>query len=100
MLSALNVLSRDINQMLPLVLQIATYACPIIYPLSRVPDFLRPFYMLNPMAIVIDGYRQVILRGTLPAPEYVALAAVISIAVLFLGVWVFRRLEDQFADVI
>jgi lipopolysaccharide transport system permease protein len=98
--ASLNVITRDIGQMLPLVLQIAAYACPIIYSLTQVPDRLRPILLLNPMVVVIDGYRQVILKGTLPPAEWVALAAAISVATLMIGVSVFRHLEDRFADVI
>lgn len=98
--AALNVFFRDIGQMLPLLLQIATYACPVIYSVSLVPERLRPYYMLNPMAVVIDGYRQVLFKGTLPDPAYTAIAAAISFAVFAIGFLIFRRLEDQFADVI
>ena len=98
--SALNVFFRDIGQMLPLLLQIATYACPIIYSLSLVPERLRPFYMLNPMAVIIDGYRSVLFKGTLPDLGYVAIAAAISLAIFIAGFALFHSLEDQFADVI
>lgn len=100
MASALNVFLRDINQMLPLLLQIAMYACPIIYSVSLVPERLRPFYLLNPMAVIIDGYRSVLFKGVLPDLSYVAIAAAISLAVFMAGFFVFRKLEDQFADVI
>jgi lipopolysaccharide transport system permease protein len=99
--TAINVFSRDIYQMLPLVLQIATYICPIIYPLSQVPERFRPLYLLlNPMAVIIEGYRQVLLHGQLPAPEYVIVAAAISLVVFIVGFSVFRSVEDQFADII
>ena len=98
--SALNVFLRDISQMLPLLLQIAMYACPIIYSISSVPERLRPFYLLNPMAVIIEGYRSVLFKGTLPDFGYVAVAAAVSLAVFIIGFVVFRSLEDQFADVI
>ncbi|RME74317.1 MAG: ABC transporter permease [Chloroflexi bacterium] len=98
--SALNVFYRDIGQMTPLLLQIWMYACPIIYPLSIIPDWIRPFYMLNPMAVIIHSYRQVILQGQAPNWGEVGLAAVISAAVFVGGYLIFKRLEDQFADII
>lgn len=98
--SALNVFQRDIGQVMPLLLQLATYACPIIYPLSQVPASIRPYYMLNPMAVIIDGYRQVIFKGTLPALQDVMIAAAVSLVALILGYVVFRQKEDQFADII
>jgi lipopolysaccharide transport system permease protein len=98
--AAANVFFRDVNQMVPLLLQVWMYACPIIYPLSLLPAWLRPWYLLNPMAGIIDAYRQVIVKGTLPDGQAFGIAAVVSVVVAIAGFAVFRRLEDQFADVI
>ena len=98
--AAINVFYRDVNQMVPLLLQIWMYACPIIYPVSLVPDWLRPWYMLNPMAGVIHAYRQVILKGQLPAWDTVGIAAGVSLIAFALGHLIFKRLEHQFADII
>jgi len=98
--SAINVFYRDVNQMAPLLLQIWMYACPIIYPVSLIPDWLRPWYMLNPMAVIIDAYRSIILKGQLPDMPMVGMAAALSLGIFALGYLVFKHLEDQFADVI
>jgi lipopolysaccharide transport system permease protein len=98
--AATNTFFRDVNQMLPLLLQIWMYACPIVYPLSLVPSRLRPWYLLNPMAGIIDAYRQVIVKGALPDGYALATAAVVSVAIAIAGYATFKRLEDQFADVI
>ena len=98
--AAINVFYRDVKQMLPLLLQIWMYACPIIYPVSMVPDWLRPWYLLNPMAVVIDGYRETILKGQWPAWQGIATAAAVSILIFFAGYLAFERLEGRFADII
>jgi lipopolysaccharide transport system permease protein len=98
--SALNVFLRDITQMVPVMLQLWMYASPVIYPVSVVPEWLRPYYMLNPMAVIIDGYRQCLLQGTLPAWGDVALAGGVSLIILIVGYVMFKNMEDQFADVI
>jgi lipopolysaccharide transport system permease protein len=98
--AAANVFFRDVSQMLPLLLQIWMYACPIIYPLSLLPAWLRPWYVLNPMVGIIDAYRQVMVIGTLPDWHSFGIAAVVSVVVAVTGYATFRRLEDQFADVI
>jgi len=98
--SALNVYYRDVGQMVPVLLQVWMYACPIVYPLSVVPEWLRPLYMLNPMAVIIHGYRQVILMGELPNAYELGLAAVISFVILVGGYRIFKRLEGRFADII
>lgn len=98
--AALNTFFRDVNQILPLLLQIWMYACPIVYPLSLVPSWLRPWYLLNPMAGIIDAYRQIIVKGTAPDWSALGVAAAVSVTVAVVGYVTFKHLEDQFADVI
>ena len=98
--AAINVFYRDIGQMVPVLLQIWMYACPIVYPVSVVPERFRALYMLNPMAVVINGYRQVILQGQWPNWNEVGLATTISLVILVAGYLIFKRLENQFADII
>lgn len=97
--SALNVFYRDIKHIFTLGLQIWFYASPIIYPVSSVPEHLRPIYYLNPMAGIIESYRAVILYQQLP--EYYFLVSVgMSVIILLVGYWFFKRVEFKFADVV
>lgn len=97
--AALNVFYRDIKHILTLLLQLWFYATPIIYPVSLVPEQLRLFYYLNPMAGIVEGYRSVLLQGAWPGPS-LYLSALVALVVLGLGYGVFKRLEHQFSDVI
>lgn len=98
--AAVNVFFRDVRFVIPLALQIWLYASPVIYPVSAVPESLRPFYFLNPMAVLIDAYRRVLLFGQLPDWGWFGLSATISVVILVLGYRFFKRAESQFADVI
>lgn len=98
--SSLSVIYRDIRFVVPLGLQLWFYATPVIYPLSLVPERLRLFYMLNPMAGLVDAYRAVLLDGQPPNLTYVAIAASLASVVLAVGYLVFKKLEPSFADVI
>lgn len=98
--SAINVYYRDVKYAMSLVIQLWMYACPIIYPVSIVPDNFKFFYMLNPMAPIIDGYRKVLVQGQPPDFYYLGIAAGISVAFFFLSYWYFKRVEMTFADVI
>lgn len=97
--AAANVYYRDVDPLLRLILQIWFYASPIIYPVSLVPEKWRAVYFLNPMAGVIAGYRDVLLLGRPPEPT-VYVSGAISIAIFVIGVWFFRRVEWQFADIV
>jgi lipopolysaccharide transport system permease protein len=98
--AALNVFYRDVRFLVPLGLQLWMYATPIIYPISLVPEWLRPLYLLNPMTGLIEAYRAVALRGAWPDWASLAPAAGLSLLLFVLGYVYFKRVEWQFADII
>lgn len=98
--AAMNVFYRDIRFIIPLALQILMYISPIIYPVSAIPEQYRFIYLLNPLAVLIDSYRRVILQGLSPDWVHLGIAAAISFAVMILGHMYFKRAERSFADFI
>jgi ABC-type polysaccharide/polyol phosphate export permease len=98
--SAVTVLFRDIRFLIPLALQIMLFITPIIYPLEMVQESIRPYYLvLNPMAVLIDSYRRILLFGQ-PPGTYLPVAAAISLVIFLVGYLTFKRLETSFADII
>ncbi len=98
--SSVQVSYRDAGHALPLLLQLWMYASPIAYPLTSVPEWLRPIYLLNPMAGIIDGYRRALLHGTHPDLTYLAVAYPATVLALGCAYLLFKRAERTFADVI
>ena len=96
--SATQVRFRDIGVAVPLLLQLWLFATPVIYPLSAVPSRWRPFYVLNPMVGVIEGFRQVILKGAAPETSSLLISAVISVILLVVSYLYFKRVEATMAD--
>ena len=77
-LSALNVKYRDVRYTLPFLTQFWLFVTPVAYPSSLVPEVWRPFYGLNPMAGVVEGFRWALLGGPWPGPLlWVSAAAVV-----------------------
>lgn len=99
-LSALNVQYRDIQQMVPFLLQIWMYATPIVYPITIIPEgIIRNIYSLNPMVGVVQGFRWALFGGA--APDMSLLYSGIAVVVLLIsGLYFFRRMEKTFADVV
>jgi lipopolysaccharide transport system permease protein len=97
--AALNVRYRDVDPVLKLGIQVWFYASPILYPVSLVPEEWHWLYFANPMAGVIESYRDVLLRGQTPGWD-LASAAGISLVAFVLGYGFFKRAEGQFADII
>lgn len=99
-LSAINLFYRDVRHVVPLMLTVWMYLTPVVYPLEEVPRKYLSLYMLNPMTPIIDSYRRVLILGEMPAWGSLGIAALISIAVLFAGYRLFKRLEPGFAEMI
>jgi ABC-2 type transport system permease protein/lipopolysaccharide transport system permease protein len=100
LLAACTVYVRDINHALPIVLQLALFATPVGYTLASLPPDLRQVIeIVNPMAPIIESYRDVVLYGR--GLDWVQLtpAIIISSAVLLIGYQVFKRLETGIADI-
>jgi ABC-type polysaccharide/polyol phosphate export permease len=91
---------RDMRFVIPLLTQVWMYATPVVYPVDLVPAHLQPFYFLNPMAGIIDGYRRVLLLGQAPRIDALAISALVSLLLLIFGYYFFKRVEPLFADLI
>jgi lipopolysaccharide transport system permease protein len=98
--AALNVLYRDIQYIVPFLVQVWLYATPIVYPSSLVPERWRTLYALNPMVGVVEGFRWTLLgTGTAPGPM-ILVSALAALAMLIGGLFFFRRMEKSFSDVV
>ena len=99
-LSALNVQYRDVRYALPFLTLFWMYATPIAYSSSLIPANLQWLYSLNPMVGVVEGFRWALL-GVDNTPGIMVLISIVMISILSIGgVVYFKRMEDQFADVI
>ncbi len=75
------------------------FASPVIYPASVVPVQWKWLLLINPVAGIIEGFR-VSLTGHSFDWLQVSISAAITFALLVFSVYVFRRFEDTFADVV
>jgi lipopolysaccharide transport system permease protein len=107
LLAAVSVSYRDALYVLPLLLQVGLYACPVAYGLQVVRESLSKFspayfeiYMLNPAASLVELFRWGLLGQGLITPRHVTYSAVACSLVFVVGLVVFRRSEGRFADVI
>lgn len=98
--SAAQVRWRDVGVALPLVVQLLMFASPVIYPLGLVPAAWRPWYLLNPMAGVINSFRDVLLRGQQPEALPLAYAVIVTACALPLAYAIFKRAEATMADLV
>jgi lipopolysaccharide transport system permease protein len=97
-LSALNVFYRDVQHLLGNVLTFVFFLCPVVYPRTSIPEKARFWIELNPLALVTEFYQMVLVEGVLPPLHQLLYFAVVSFAVLTMGVWIHQRNREQFAE--
>jgi lipopolysaccharide transport system permease protein len=111
--AAANVYYRDIATALPVVLSLAMYASPVIYPLSLVEktlleqqaagawsEFLFILYTSNPLAGIIDSFQRALITGGPPDPVVILPGLILTAILLPLSYLYFKKAEAYFADVI
>jgi lipopolysaccharide transport system permease protein len=99
-LSALNVQYRDVQHLIPFLVQAWMYASPVAYSTTLVPSGTwRILYGLNPLAGVIQGFRWALLGSTPPDGLFLVSIAVVLV-LLVTGLLYFQRMESTFADVV
>jgi len=96
-LAPYNAKYRDVKHFVPLALQLFYYSTPAIYPESVVPPWARFWFDLNPLAIVITGYRSALLGHWPPLDDIVRLFF-IALVSLGGGLYLFVKKEGEVID--
>jgi lipopolysaccharide transport system permease protein len=100
MTSALFVFFRDLPYMYELVISLIWITSPVFYPAALVPAAIRPFMALNPIATIMECFRQIALSGERAAFHLMGTSLITSIAFLVVGIAVFAYLRDDFMDLL
>lgn len=97
-LSALHVWFRDTQYFLKVGLQLLFFLTPVFYEARTIPERFRGLYRLNPMAGIVDGYRDVLVRGVIPPLSAWFTLLAVSCALLAVSYAVFHRASRHFVD--
>ncbi|MFQ5805448.1 MAG: ABC transporter permease [Phycisphaerae bacterium] len=97
-LASVTVAYRDFRIAVPFMVHVWLYLSPVVYPVTLIPEQYRWIMVFNPMTGVIGGFRSVLLNQPI---DWAALSAsvFITLTILAVGVWNFRRTERRFADI-
>lgn len=102
MVAALNVFTRDTARLVGVLLQVGMWATPILWDIKILPEPYRSWFAANPVHYVVQGYRDSFLYAK-PVTERVDETLVFWIttgAIFAIGIYVFKKLRPQFADLV
>jgi lipopolysaccharide transport system permease protein len=98
LVAGLHVTFRDTQYLLGIFLLLGFYLSPVFYEPSAIPASYQSIYRLNPMVVLIDTYRRILISGQPPDGAALLSLAVISAVLLWLGYLVFERSSLRFVE--
>ena len=97
-LAAANLLWHDVRHVFEVAITLWMFGSTVLYPLPQLDGVGGALLALNPMTPIVEAYRDLLLRGTLPDAATAAITAATSLLVLGAGAWLFRQAEPRFAE--
>jgi lipopolysaccharide transport system permease protein len=97
-LGVLNVFFRDVGQFFSVLLQFWFWFTPVVYPLSILPDPIRPWIERNPMTPLMTAYQDILVSGQWPQWETLWPLAVLALMTCALGYRLFRKRSGEMVD--
>jgi len=94
--SAVNVYVRDTRYLVESFNAVLFWLVPIVYPSP--PPAYSAIFALNPVAALVMALREILMDGRPPAASLLTKLSAGSIAVLAVGLWLFRRMKQGFYD--
>ncbi len=99
-LSTINVLFRDLQHGMTHLLNGCFFLHPILYPMDRVPEIVRPIMQLSPLTILIESYHAILLRNELPNWNHFVPLVIFSVALCYVGRRLCIRYKESFSELV
>ena len=97
-LCAINIYIKDTEYIVQFFINMLFYGTPILYAATLFPERIRWVLYLNPMAQIINAYRDIFLYHQIPDLFGLLYMAGISMVLFIIGLAIFRKLEKGFAE--
>ncbi|MEN6587091.1 MAG: ABC transporter permease, partial [Sulfuricella sp.] len=97
-LGVLNVFFRDVGQFFGIFLQFWFWLTPVVYPASILPEVLRPYMELNPMASLMAAYQGILVSGQWPEWHDLWPATLLALVLCVFGMRLFRKRAGEMVD--
>ena len=100
MLASLGVFLRDVGQTIGIITTVMLFLAPVFYPMSALPEPLRPWVMINPLTFIIEQAREVLIWGRMPNWQGLGIYILVATGVAWMGYAWFQKTRKGFADVL
>jgi len=100
LVASLGVFLRDLAHAIGIILQVLYFMTPIFYSVDMVPEKLRPILLLNPLTLIVQSARQVLIYDQWPDWHGLGIVTLLSMAMFQLGYFWFMKTKRGFADVL
>jgi lipopolysaccharide transport system permease protein len=99
-LASLGVFLQDVAQPIGMIMTVLLFASPVFYPVSSLPEYIRPWVMLNPLTFIIEQARAVLISGQMPDWAGLAIYSSVSTGIAWIGYAWFQKTRKGFANVL
>jgi lipopolysaccharide transport system permease protein len=99
-IATLAVFFQDMKHIIPIATLLLFYISPVFYPASFVPEAVRNFYYLNPIAGMLTLFHTVIYEGQWPSIWFLSALFTAAILINLTGYAIFNRYKDVFPEII
>lgn len=96
--SSISVYVRDLQHLIGVALQLLFYAAPIVYAPEAIPQDFQWILNINPMAYIINAYRDIFYNQTMPDISNILILIVIFAMLCVFGYIIFNKLQKGFAE--
>jgi ABC-type polysaccharide/polyol phosphate export permease len=100
LIATYNVFFRDLQYLITHLLTLLFFTVPIIYPLSYIPDRIRPIVEWNPLTVLAQSYQGIFFHNYFPDWWRLGYVTLLALAICWLGQRAFDRHKDAFAEYI
>jgi lipopolysaccharide transport system permease protein len=98
--SSLTTKYKDLKFLLQFGVQLLMYATPVIYPLSTIPANYKFWFKLNPLTHIIETFKTAFLGSGSLSINGLIYSVIFTLVVLFFGVLIFNKTEQNFMDTV
>jgi lipopolysaccharide transport system permease protein len=98
LLATFNVFFRDLRYIIQNLLMALFFLTPVMYDITTIPVHFQVLFKLNPIAHIMNDYRNIFFYNTWPDWRDMGIVIAIAIALLILGTWAFESYRERFAE--